>query len=417
MLCFFAASLDSASMQLPVQMFRTNNGKTTLFQGKGKLIYFNKKASTLFIADPSIADFSIKSPGILFLLPKKLGNTNLIGVDKEGEVVFSLDIHVDINKAEIYKILRSVAPGSSLKVENFGETVLLKGSVQYPSTLANIEAVMKKYLNGVSLHNMVKITNPPQVYIKVKVVEVSKSIGERLGINWQLGYSDQHVSVGTGFGAAPQGSGLSTARLGLQFSAYLDALVQKGLATILAQPNLTTLSGTKAKFLAGGQFPIPVSQALGVTTVQFQDFGAQLNFTPTIVNGDLINLQLDVEVSSLSQNGAIQTAGFNIPGLQTRSANVNVQLTSGESISIAGLLQKEIKQAIDKYPGFGDIPILGPLFRSKRFINNQSELVSIVTPYLVKASRHKLATPLDSLPQPGFDKFGQVPKGFILEKG
>jgi len=413
----FSFSVHSSA----VKNLSNGDGQIRLYQSKGQLVSYDKRAVTLFIADPAVADFTIKSAGLMYLLPKKLGETNLIGIDKDNQIIFSADVNVGIDKHEVYKILRSVAPGSRVNLESFGDSVVLKGLVQHPSTLAKISTVLKSYLDGTVLHNFVKVASPAQIYLQVKVVEISRNVSDRIGISWSAAYGSKHFNVGTGFGGGGGngvGGGLASSNLGFQFSAYLEALAQRGLATILAEPNLTTLSGTTADFLAGGQFPIPVSQALGVTTIQFQSFGAAIGFTPTLVNKDLINLKVNVDVSSLSNNGAIQTRGFSVPALSTRSANVSVQLKSGESMAIGGLLQKEIRKAVEEYPGLAELPILGPLFQSKGYANNETELVIIVTPYLVKPSGKKLATPIDSLPNPfPPDKFGKQGKGLIMEKG
>lgn len=397
--------------------------------GFGKLFYYHGTPKTIFIANTSIADFQAKTPGILYLTPKKVGETNIIGVDKHNHILFDKKLIVGLNKRRVMNIIHNIAPKSNIHVDIMNNTVILRGTAQYASEIKDILEVLHSSYKGLKVLNFLKVTTPPQIYLQVRVIEMSRSASRTIGVNWLAGYTGRKINFQTGFNGLPQngGSGLGLggsntnnttgddtvgltqltrslsnlvlARFGnFNISAVLEALENHGLATMLAEPNLTTLSGTSASFLAGGEFPIPVSQALGVTTIQFRDFGVSLHFTPTVIQKDLINLHINVDVSSLSGGGAVQANGFSIPGLSTRQSQVSVELHSGQNFAISGLLQKNINKVLRKFPGLGDLPILGALFRSKQFENNQSELVIIVTPYIVQPSSKPLSNPLNALP-------------------
>lgn len=394
----------------PIIAIHPGNNEVKLFMGKGKLLSYHLPVKTIFIADPSIADYTVKSERLLFILPKKLGQTNLIALDESDHIVLNITIQSTVDEYQVYRLLDRVAPGHHVNVQVYNNTLLLTGKVKYPADLDNISNILKAFLKNVDVQNLVTVESPAQVYLKVRVMEVSRSITNKLGVYWNVSYQTNNVSIASSF--SPTSGGFNSSGFngngfnqggggipGLNINAFIDALTQQGLINILAEPNLTTLSGTQASFLAGGQFPIPVPQSLGVNTIQYQNYGATLAFTPTIINKNLINLAINTTVSSLSSEGATQSQGFNIPGLSTRTANVTLQLHSGESIAIGGLLQKEMHKSINKYPGLAELPILGKLFTSKGYSNNETELVIMVTPYLVNPVNKPLASPMDSYPK------------------
>lgn len=257
------------------------------------------------------------------------------------------------------------------------------------------------------------VTGPTQVQLRVRVAEVSRDVLKQFGINWDALVSIGQFSFGlaTGNPVIAAGSFLTRATTNnnlfagfggnnLDLNALVDALNDEGLISVMAEPNLTALSGKSATFLAGGEFPIIVPDG-DKTTVEFKKFGVSLRFTPTILSNNRISLYVNPEVSQLSNTGAVEVSGFSIPALTVRRAETTVELGSGQSFAIAGLLQNSVRHDIDKFPGLGDVPILGALFRSDRFQRNETELVIIVTPYLVKPVHAPLmATPTDGLVQP-----------------
>ena len=402
------------------------NGVIYLRLGKGKLFYYRGNPRTIFVGNPNIADFVIKTPGILYFTAKRPGETNLIAVGTHNQVLFRRTIIVRIDVARLRNIIRKAAPHSDVTVETMKDGVILRGTVRNPTVAADITKLTQAYLgSSTRVMNFMKVRSPVQVYLRVRVVEMSRNIGRVLGLNWRLAVGGNDVRFATQFngsnssngnlgnvfnlgnltsgnglvGAASNLVGLGIGGSNLNFNAIIDAMEQRGLATVLAEPNLTTMSGTSANFNAGGEFPIPVGQGFGAVSVTFRRFGVSLNFTPTIVNDDVINLKLHTDVSSLSSQGAVSLNGFSIPGLSSRTANTTVELRSGQSFAVAGLLQKNMSEVVKKFPGLGDIPILGKLFRSKSFENNQTELVIVVTPFLVKpVDRKKITVPTDTLP-------------------
>ncbi|MGH3971287.1 MAG: type II and III secretion system protein family protein, partial [Mycobacterium sp.] len=243
----------------------------------------------------------------------------------------------------------------------------------------------------------------------------SRTVLKELGINWTgvqgsantlvQNFATQNPTTVTGTTLQNAITFGRTSLTGVSFNATLDALAQEGLVTTLAEPNLTAMSGQTASFLAGGEFPVPVavSSAAGTAptiSVEFKTFGVGLDFTPTVVDANHVNLRIRPEVSQLTSTGAVEISGFSIPALTVRRAETSVELGSGQTFAIAGLLQNQTEQDISKVPGLGDIPILGQLFRSDRFQHNETELVILVTPYLVNPSRTALAAPTDGYVPP-----------------
>jgi len=260
------------------------------------------------------------------------------------------------------------------------------------------------------------VTGTTQVNLRVRVAEISRSITKEFGFDWSaianpgafsfgLATGRDFISGTTAFlrGQSLNGSIIPGAIFGavhtqrLSVNGLLDLLAEQGLTSILAEPNLTAISGQPASFLAGGEFPIPVAQINNVTTIEFKKFGVSLEFVPTVLSGERISIKVKPEVSELSTQGAIQTNGLTIPALTVRRTETTVELGSGQSFAVAGLIQNNTNTDIGQYPGLVDLPVLGPLFRSSSFQRNETELVIIVTPYLVRpiASAKAMASPLD----------------------
>ncbi|MEM9682481.1 MAG: type II and III secretion system protein family protein, partial [Pseudomonadota bacterium] len=254
-----------------------------------------------------------------------------------------------------------------------------------------------------------------QVNIRVKIAEVSRSINKRIGFNWEvIGQATSNWALGFAVGSdiVREGAAFifpddnidrvvsSFGNDDVSVDTVIDLLDDEGLITTLAEPNLTAMSGETASFLAGGEFPIPIAQSDGVTTIQFRNFGIGLSFTPTILGQNRINLKVRPEVSQLSSAGAIQANGFNIPSLTTRRADTTVELGSGQSFAIAGLLENTTNQSLSDVPGIKEIPVLGALFRSDAFTRDESELMIVVTPYIVRPVSGRLPLPTDNFVPP-----------------
>ncbi|MGI9510340.1 MAG: type II and III secretion system protein family protein, partial [Geminicoccaceae bacterium] len=261
---------------------------------------------------------------------------------------------------------------------------------------------------------------PTQVHLRVRVAEVSREVIKEFGINWEMLFNSGNFTFGFASGRDLVSSGGTIFRSpanaggnapGIGFGNYtsgsasvstaIDALAEEGLVTVLAEPNLTALSGETASFLAGGEFPIPVASDDSEIEIEFKEFGISLAFTPTVLSRNRISLRVRPEVSELSDNGAITINGLTIPALATRRAETTVELGSGQSFAVGGLLSNDVQNTVSKFPGLGDLPVLGTLFRSQRFQTNETELVILVTPYLVNPTDEPvLATPGDGYQPP-----------------
>jgi len=384
---------------------------------KGLLIRLDRAASAVFIADPEVADIQVKSPRLIYLSGKRSGETTLYAVDDEERVLANQRVLVEHDITKLRDSLRAMLPDSAIRVQSIDSNIVLTGMVRTPSDsedarrlTAAITADPKKVINNLG------VSAPAQVQLRVRVAEVSRDVLKTFGINWEATFQAGSFLFGlaTGnpilgaaagglFASRQSGANAIAGRFSkgkLDVNGLIDALDDQGLITVLAEPNLTAISGKAATFLAGGEFPIIVPGQNNQTTVDFKKFGVQLGFTPTIVGVDRISLHVAPEVSQLSNTGAVQIAGFQIPALTTRRAETTVELGSGQSFAIAGLMQNNITHDLNKFPGLGDVPVLGALFRSDRFQRNESELVIIVTPYLVRPVSTQLATPADGFVPP-----------------
>ena len=385
--------------------------------GMGKMVHLSRPVTNLYLADPRIADVQVKSPTLIYLLGKAGGTTNLYGIGANDELVLEATVNVSYNIGDIETQIRQVAPGSAITVRSVGGALVLEGDINSAAQGDDIRRVAAQFVTDPKqLVNRMKLDVPNQVNIRVRIAEVSRTIAKQLGINWNNVFAAGSASAS--FITAPNaisgvtantitgGSGVGNFNL----DAAIDALDSQGLITVLAEPNLTAVSGEPASFLAGGEFPIPVVSGGGGTgpsnegqvTVEWKKFGVSLNFVATIVDGGRINLHVMPEVSQLTSVGAVTINGITIPALTTRRADTTVELGSGQSFAIAGLLQNNTNQNVNKFPWLGDVPVLGQLFRSETFQRNESDLVVIVTPYLVKpvSAPNALATPTDGFKAP-----------------
>jgi pilus assembly protein CpaC len=367
--------------------------------GKGTLIRLPRPAATVFIANPDVADVQVKSPSMIYVNAKTPGETVLYAVDADDNVLLNAPIRVEHDVSRLRQSLHALIPGENVAVESVDGSLVLKGNVSTALRAEKANALATSIANEAKgkVVNQLSVATPNQVNLRVKVAEVSRTVLKAFGVNWSKSVGDTQFNTSNpvtggqiasrntitfGFGAP-----------GSRIEAQVDALAQEGLLTILAEPNLTATNGQPASFLAGGEFPVPVagSAANGIATitVAFKEFGIRLDFTPTIMDAQHVSLRVRPEVSELTNTGAVSvpiTANntVTIPALTVRRAETTLELGSGESFALGGLLSHSLEQDISKVPGLGDIPILGQLFRSSRFQKGETELVIIVTPYLVK---------------------------------
>lgn len=382
-------------------------GALTLTVGEAELIRLDAPAATVFIAHPEVADIQIAGPQSVFVFGQTPGRTTLFALDDAGAPIAVRDVRVEVELTQLRALLAARFPRTQVRLSSAPGSVMIEGDAADPLEAEAVAATVAGALGeGLSVINRMTVSAPTQVNLRVRVAEVTRDLDQRLGINWQgvlnVGAVTFGIATGTGVTlplAATAGAyglisgGVSTDYLDL--NALLDALDREGLARTLAEPNLTALSGETASFTAGGEFPIPVAQDGNRTTIEFKAFGVILDFTPTVLSPDRISLRVRPEVSDITSNGAIETEGFEIPALTVRRVDTTVELASGQSLVIGGLLQQNARDVVEKVPGLGDLPVLGALFTSTRYQKAETELIVTVTPYVVRPTRpDALPTPL-----------------------
>lgn len=385
---------------------------------RGRLMRLAGDASSVFVADPEIADVQVHSPGLVYLLGKRAGTTTVYAVDGEDRVLLRREVRVEHALSRLRSVLREVVPEAELRVISVDGGILVQGAVATPAEAEDVRQLASRFLGEKeTLINRIQVTAPTQVSLHVRIAEVSRDVTRLFGINWDAAVAPGDFIFGLATGRAFASGGFPFQRLtddngpagalagrfsngDIDINGLVDALEREGFLTVLAEPNLTALSGETAAFLAGGEFPVPVGADNGDIQIEFKQFGVSLAFTPTVLSGQRISLRVRPEVSDLSDNGAIVLDNIRIPALATRRAETTVELASGQSFAIGGLISSSTKSSLEKFPGLGDLPVLGPLFRSTRFQREESELVIIVTPYLVRPASTRLSTPLDRLRQP-----------------
>ncbi len=402
--------------------------KLSLPLNKAAIIELDRDARDVFVANPAIVDAVVRTPRRIFIMALKLGQTNAILLDAQGAQIATLEVSVGTDLADLNSQIAKQLPNSKVKAEALNDNIVLGGTVtsaqqasQAQSMAARVAGSADKVVNGL------RIEQATQVMIKVRVTEMSRTIAKQFGVNVSgaIGKSAGGVpffaSTDNQFSLLGKAlASLSGVRVGdigcLATSLVVNcsppspnaqsvvrALEEIGLVHTLAEPNLTAVSGEAAKFLVGGEFPVPVSRDRdGNVTVQFKQFGVGLAFTPVVLDKGHISLQVSTEVSELTNTGAFKLAGslgtdgLTIPALAVRRAETTVELPSGGSLVIGGLLQQQTKQNIDGFPGLKDLPVLGALFRSRDFQNSETELVVMVTAYLVDpVSEAQVASPDD----------------------
>lgn len=391
--------------------------KLQIERNEGTLVRLDQPAASVFVANPDIADVAVKSPRLIYVLGKKTGETTLYAVDEAEQVILSSTIVVAHNLSRLAEELKRLVPDGDITAVSVDAGIILEGAVSTAAEAEDARRLATRFLGeGEEVINRLSITAANQVNLRVRVAEVQRSVVRQLGINWNAaintgGFAFGLTTLGFPVSAANLGTTNQTTTIGsagyssggLDLNALVDALSTEGLVTLLAEPNLTALSGETASFLAGGEFPVPVPQSdnANVITVTFKKFGVSLAFTPTLLGDRRISLRVAPEVSALTDNGAVQLGNFTIPALTTRRAETTVELASGQSFAIAGLIQNSANITADKVPGLGDIPILGELFKSDQFQRNESELVILVTPYIVQpVSSPRMAAPTDATEGP-----------------
>lgn len=387
--------------------------------GKSTVVDLPRDAKDVLVANPAIANAVVRSARRAYLIGVAPGQTNVIFFDAEGRQIAAYDIEVGRDASGVREALRRVMPNSSIRVDAVNDSVVLSGEVANAAQAQHaVDAAARLVGDPAKVVNGLTIRGGEQVLLKVTVAEVQRNVLKQLGfnldaINVEIGSAVLNLSINNPFSV--QGSIADPATQvtprwnvgGGTVSATLRAMEQSGVLRTLAEPNLTAISGESAKFLAGGEFPVPAGQNCdpntGVCTIQiqFKQFGVSLDFTPIVLSEGRISLKVATEVSELSNEGAIRLSSVSIPALRVRRANSTVELPSGGSLVLAGLLQQTTRQNINGFPGLMNIPILGSLFRSRDYQNGDTELMIMVTPYTVRpTSARNLARPDDGFANP-----------------
>ena len=369
----------------------------------------------LSIANPDIADTTPLSNKSIYVLGKTPGRTTLTLLDDAGGLIANVEVHVTPDIAEFKERLRQILPGEPIEVRTANDGIVLSGTVSSTMKLDRALDLANRYAPD-RVSNLMNVGGTQQVMLKVRFAEVQRSVVKELSTSFGIAGNDVQLETGSwltpGNDVGVPGTVYKTgvtggARLGftlgsVQFGVLLEALETKGLVRTLAEPNLTALSGQEAEFLAGGEIPIPVAQENNTITVEWKEFGVLMKFTPRVVDGDIINLRMEAEVSGLDTTNSFQVGeNFSVPAFRTRKTSTTVEMRDGQSFAIAGLLQDDFRDQINQIPWLGDLPVLGALFRSTNYRRDQSELVIIITPHLVTPTRGEaLALPTDRVRPP-----------------
>ena len=446
--CLMAALAIPATPRAEAQTLSRPANDVALSIGRGQLVTVGGAMADVFVANDAIADVQIKSQRQLYVFGKAGGETTVYASNAAGDIVWSANVRVGSNIDSVDQMLRMAMPDAKVAVSTMGtNTFLLTGTVASPEDSSEAKRLVEAFVGkDANVITRLRTATPLQVNLRVKFAEVSRTLVKQLGVNLTTidGSSGMQVGIGQGRNFAPtmyagpgqalgvgnqvkiatpdptkpgtfretDGSAVTTAALGttlalqsklfgLDLLGALDIGESLGLVTSLSEPNLTALSGETADFLAGGEYPIPISQGLGSTSVEYKRFGVSLAYTPTVLANGRISMRVRPEVSELSNQGSITLNGFQVPALTVRRAETTIELGSGQSFMIAGLMGTNAQNTVKKLPGAGDMPILGSLFRSTSFQRGETELVIVVTPYLVNpVDANDIKLPTDGYQSP-----------------
>ncbi|KAB7613474.1 type II and III secretion system protein family protein [Amylibacter sp. SFDW26] len=446
----FSASLP-ATMSYAQNTLRIMRGTTTsaisVQLNQAIVMESEQSFAELSVANPSIADIATLSDKTIYVLGKSPGKTVMTLLGADGKLITNVNVRVTPDLSEFKQLLKEIMPKENIQVRSANDGIVLSGTVSGPSKIALALDLAQRYAPE-RVTNLITVGGSQQVLLKVRFAEMQRSVAKTLsssiGISTSSGgklnggLSVGNAIAGSAVANGNGGTGLNNpaaslldgrnGAVGLGFTSgvlainlLLEALESKGLIRTLAEPNLVALSGTEANFLGGGEFPIPVSQANNVTTVEFKPFGIEMKFIPTVLSGDLINLVMTTAVSAIDTTNSLVLDGLTIPAFTRREASTSIEMRDGESISIAGLLQEDFRDLSGQVPWLGDVPVLGALFRSAEYERNQTELVIIVTAHLVSpVDGDVLALPTDRVKLPSDNDlflFGHIEGSGKTRKG
>lgn len=405
-----------AAPAAPVQDFRPQEiigaaqSSIDIEISKGTLVRLRQPAASVFIANPDIADIQVRSPTLVYVFGRKPGQTVLYAVDDQEQVLLNTTVTVTHNLARLRDQLRAVVPDEDVDVATIDNSLVISGSVTSAEQAEEVRRISARFSpEAGSIINQLKVSTPNQVNLRVRIAEVRRDVLKVFGFNWDVVKDFGNFAFGVATGVptntlrnavANTGTSSFNASLSNDVNTVIDALSREGLVTILAEPNLTAVSGETASFLSGGEFPFPVPVDRATIAIEFKQFGVSLAFTPTILGGDRISVKVRPEVSQLAPS-TTAIGGLTVPSLSTRRAETTVELGSGQTFAIAGLMQNNTNQTNDRTPGLSDLPVFGHLFRNDQFQRSDTEIVIIITPYIVRpVSQKPLLTPIDGYVAP-----------------
>ncbi len=416
------ASADKSNLQI---LGKKKTPNVTIMLGKAEMINIGGDISDVLVANPSVVDVMAVKSNRLYLVGSSLGDTNIMALDSEGNVIKKVNVHVQMDTERLQDMIGELYPNEDVQIRALTDQVVLTGDVSNPSVANKIMSLVGRYAadaQGITggtpdniVVNMMGVRGEQQVMLRVKIVEVSRSALKDLGLETNSagggGIGDLIGTVATsaalGLGAPAQ---IGVAALNYNsgdfgnLSFLARALEQEGIVNTLAEPTLTAISGEQAGFLAGGEFPIPTQiDRNGNLVYEFKPFGVSLNFRPTVLSAERISLQLTTEVSTTSFDQNLQLNGINVPTFNVRRAETSVELPSGGTLMIAGLIKSESISGLTQLPGIGDVPVIGDLIKSDTFRRSESEVIVMITPYLVQPFAQNRAVPAAVPTQPVTD--------------
>lgn len=387
--------------------------KLELRRGKSAVVEADTTFATIVVADPEIAEAMPTSNRSFFVRGKNPGGTTVLIYDDAGAISELIEVEVKLGLDELRGDLRRLLPGEVIDVYSVHDGVYLDGKVTTAAAAEMALQLAERHVPG-GVANGLSVGQSQQVMLEVRFLEASRNAVREIGFGHNIDANDVLIGTesGTVSGLLEKTVALFTNVGGENIDIRLRALEEKGIIRTLAEPNLVALSGDTASFLAGGEFPIPVSSRDNEVTVEFKKFGVSLDFTPTVLGDGLVNLRVRPEVSALDRGNGIRASNIDIPGISVRRADTTVELHDGQAFAIAGLLQNNYTNDVRQTPWIANVPVLGALFSSKRYQRNETELVIIVTPRLVQPFSHPegIVSPLDAVSEPTEAEF------FLLSK-
>jgi len=400
----FSPRIEAQAADGVIRISSTKPAAVKIAKGKPRTIKTDVPFYEIVIGDPQVANVNPLTDRSFYVLGNNLGTTGIALFDQNKQLVGTVDVEVTLDTDKLASTIRDTVPNADIKVKSANGRLVLSGSADDAVAAEKAQKIANEFSGNETVINSVNISSSQQVQLNVRFVEINRQVGRELGAKLGVNYMgadggfswNSSPTAGSGEAAADIIGGLVTG--GWTIDLAIKTLEDRGVARTLAEPNLIARSGEKASFLAGGEFPIPMSEDDNKVSVEYKKFGVSLDFTPTVLNDGLISLDIEPEVSAIDPSASYQIGNIALPGFKVRRAKTSVDLKSGQSFMIAGLLQRENGLTNQRVPGVGQMPVLGALFSSKAYQRRETDLVMLVTPYLVKPidPTKKPRTPLDN---------------------